>query len=75
MDKSEDTKNEIREKIWMTPEKEGVAFFPGARGRILNFKGSEMAECVIFMPSSYHTLDIHAYGRQYSIVFHIQDMF
>jgi 5-formyltetrahydrofolate cyclo-ligase len=37
------TKNEIREKIWRTLEKEGVALFPGARGRIPNFKGAEMA--------------------------------
>jgi 5-formyltetrahydrofolate cyclo-ligase len=36
-------KNEIRERIWRTLEKEGVALFPGARGRIPNFKGAEMA--------------------------------
>jgi 5-formyltetrahydrofolate cyclo-ligase len=38
-----DSKNEIREKIWRILEKEGVVLFPGARGRIPNFKGAEMA--------------------------------
>lgn len=37
-----DSKNEIREKIWRILEKEEVALFPGARGRIPNFKGAEM---------------------------------
>lgn len=36
-------KNRIREKIWGILEKERVALFPGARGRIPNFKGAEMA--------------------------------
>jgi 5-formyltetrahydrofolate cyclo-ligase len=39
----DDYKNRIREKIWRTLEKEGVVLFPGARGRIPNFKGAEMA--------------------------------
>jgi len=38
-----DTKNEIREKIWRTLEKERVVLFPGAHGRIPNFKGAERA--------------------------------
>jgi 5-formyltetrahydrofolate cyclo-ligase len=38
-----DNKNEIREKIWRILEKEGVVLFPGARGRIPNFKGAEVA--------------------------------
>lgn len=38
-----DSKNEIREKIWRILEKGKVALFPGARGRIPNFKGAEMA--------------------------------
>ena len=38
-----DTKGEIREKTWRTLEKEKVALFPGARGRIPNFKGAERA--------------------------------
>lgn len=38
-----DSKNEIREKVWRALEKEGVVLFPGARGRIPNFKGAEIA--------------------------------
>ena len=38
-----DTKNEIREKMWGILEKERVALFPGARGRIPNFKGAAQA--------------------------------
>ena len=36
-------KNEIRERVWRTLEKERVALFPGARGRIPNFKGANEA--------------------------------
>jgi 5-formyltetrahydrofolate cyclo-ligase len=36
-------KAETREKIWRILEEEGVALFPGARGRIPNFKGAEIA--------------------------------
>ncbi len=39
----DDRKNEIREKIWKVMEEEGVALFPGARGRIPNFRGAEKA--------------------------------
>jgi 5-formyltetrahydrofolate cyclo-ligase len=35
------TKKEIREAVWSLLESEGVARFPGARGRIPNFKGAE----------------------------------
>jgi 5-formyltetrahydrofolate cyclo-ligase len=42
------TKDEIREKIWRTLEKEKVALFPGARGRIPNFKGAERAARLLF---------------------------
>jgi 5-formyltetrahydrofolate cyclo-ligase len=38
-----DTKEEIRENIWRTLEKEKVALFPGAYGRIPNFKGADKA--------------------------------
>jgi 5-formyltetrahydrofolate cyclo-ligase len=40
---AEVSKEEIRERVWRTLEKEGVALFPGARGRIPNFKGAEVA--------------------------------
>ncbi len=35
------TKEELREKVWTVLEKKRVARFPGARGRIPNFKGAE----------------------------------
>jgi 5-formyltetrahydrofolate cyclo-ligase len=35
------TKQEIREAVWTLMQSEGVARFPGARGRIPNFKGAE----------------------------------
>ena len=35
------TKQEIREAVWSLLQSEGVARFPGARGRIPNFKGAE----------------------------------
>jgi 5-formyltetrahydrofolate cyclo-ligase len=38
-----ETKKEIRERIWSALEKEKVSLFPGARGRIPNFKGADEA--------------------------------
>jgi 5-formyltetrahydrofolate cyclo-ligase len=38
-----DGKQEVRERIWRTLESEGAARFPGARGRIPNFRGAEAA--------------------------------
>jgi len=37
------TKSEIRQKVWQTMQREGVARFPGAVGRIPNFAGAEHA--------------------------------
>src|SRR4029453_10438406 len=37
------TKSEIRQKIWLTMQREGVARFPGTVGRIPNFAGAERA--------------------------------
>jgi 5-formyltetrahydrofolate cyclo-ligase len=37
------TKAEIRQKIWQTMQREGVARFPGAVGRVPNFAGSDQA--------------------------------
>ena len=37
------SKQEVRERIWALLERERVARFPGARGRIPNFKGAEAA--------------------------------
>jgi len=36
-------KNQIRKKIWKLMEEKGVALFPGAQGRIPNFKGADEA--------------------------------
>jgi 5-formyltetrahydrofolate cyclo-ligase len=38
-----DAKQRVRERIWRTLENEGAARFPGARGRIPNFRGAEAA--------------------------------
>ena len=38
-----DPKQEVRERIWNLLEREGAARFPGARGRIPNFRGAEQA--------------------------------
>jgi 5-formyltetrahydrofolate cyclo-ligase len=38
-----DDKQRVRERIWRALEDEGVARFPGARGRIPNFRGAEAA--------------------------------
>ena len=37
------TKSEIRQKVWQSIQREGVARFPGALGRIPNFAGAEKA--------------------------------
>jgi 5-formyltetrahydrofolate cyclo-ligase len=36
-------KQQVRERIWRALEDEGAARFPGARGRIPNFRGAEAA--------------------------------
>jgi 5-formyltetrahydrofolate cyclo-ligase len=36
-------KQDVRERIWQLLQDEGAARFPGARGRIPNFKGAEAA--------------------------------
>src|SRR5437764_9186670 len=38
-----DAKQEIRERIWELLQRQGAARFPGARGRIPNFRGAERA--------------------------------
>jgi 5-formyltetrahydrofolate cyclo-ligase len=40
-------KKEIRERIWTLFEKEGMALFPGARGRIPNFRGAGTAASLL----------------------------
>jgi 5-formyltetrahydrofolate cyclo-ligase len=38
-----DDKQDVRERIWRLLQEEGAARFPGARGRIPNFRGAEAA--------------------------------
>jgi 5-formyltetrahydrofolate cyclo-ligase len=38
-----EAKQEVRERVWRTMQDEGAARFPGARGRIPNFRGAEGA--------------------------------
>jgi 5-formyltetrahydrofolate cyclo-ligase len=38
-----EAKQRVRERVWRTLENEGAARFPGARGRIPNFRGAEAA--------------------------------
>jgi 5-formyltetrahydrofolate cyclo-ligase len=38
-----DRKQEVRERMWELLERAGAARFPGARGRIPNFRGAEQA--------------------------------
>jgi len=38
-----DAKQEVRERVWDLLERERAARFPGARGRIPNFRGAEQA--------------------------------
>src|SRR5919201_7151281 len=46
-----DAKQEVRERVWETLQREGAARFPGARGRIPNFRGAEAAAaCLAELP-------------------------
>ena len=38
-----DAKQQIRQRVWARLERDGAARFPGARGRIPNFRGAEAA--------------------------------
>jgi 5-formyltetrahydrofolate cyclo-ligase len=40
-------KDEARERVWTLLERESAARFPGARGRIPNFKGAEAAAALL----------------------------
>ena len=42
-DPKHDAKQAIRERVWHTLQDKGAARFPGARGRIPNFRGAEAA--------------------------------
>jgi 5-formyltetrahydrofolate cyclo-ligase len=38
-----EAKQRVRERVWQTLQEEGASRFPGARGRIPNFRGAEAA--------------------------------
>jgi 5-formyltetrahydrofolate cyclo-ligase len=47
----EDGKQDVRQRIWDLLQREGAARFPGAQGRIPNFRGAEAAaECLAQQP-------------------------
>ena len=43
MPRNDATKQQIRESVWERLERSGAALFPGARGRIPNFRGAVQA--------------------------------
>jgi 5-formyltetrahydrofolate cyclo-ligase len=53
-----DDKQEVRERIWRLLEDEGTARFPGARGRIPNFKGAEAAAERLAELPEWHAADV-----------------
>jgi 5-formyltetrahydrofolate cyclo-ligase len=52
------SKDEVREKVWAFLEREGAARFPGARGRIPNFKGAEAAAEILAAQSEWVQADV-----------------
>jgi len=55
------SKGEIREKVWRSLEKERAALFPGAHGRIPNFRGAnEAARLLSILPEWQKALHIKA---------------
>ncbi|HSR13599.1 MAG TPA: 5-formyltetrahydrofolate cyclo-ligase, partial [Thermodesulfobacteriota bacterium] len=48
---AQEEKQKIREEVWDLLMKEGASLFPGARGRVPNFKGAgEAAELLSTLP-------------------------
>jgi 5-formyltetrahydrofolate cyclo-ligase len=53
-----DEKQDVRERVWRLLEDEGAARFPGARGRIPNFKGAETAAERLAELPEWHAADV-----------------
>jgi 5-formyltetrahydrofolate cyclo-ligase len=53
-----DDKQRVRERIWRALEDEGVARFPGARGRIPNFRGAEAAAARLAAEPEWHAAGV-----------------
>jgi 5-formyltetrahydrofolate cyclo-ligase len=53
-----DAKQEVRERIWDLLQREGAARFPGAQGRIPNFRGAEQAADRLAEIKEWHAADV-----------------
>ena len=53
-----DDKQAVRERLWQLLQDEGAARFPGARGRIPNFKGAEAAAERLAELPEWHAADV-----------------
>jgi 5-formyltetrahydrofolate cyclo-ligase len=53
-----DAKAEVRERIWTLLERERAARFPGARGRIPNFRGAEQAAARLAEPPEWQAAEV-----------------
>ena len=53
-----DDKQDVREWVWQLLQDEGAARFPGARGRIPNFKGAEAAAERLAELPEWHAADV-----------------
>jgi 5-formyltetrahydrofolate cyclo-ligase len=53
-----DDKRDVRERVWQRLEDEGAGRFPGARGRIPNFKGAEAAAERLAELPEWHAADV-----------------
>src|SRR4051795_7862211 len=51
-------KQDVRERVWQQLQAEGAARFPGARGRIPNFKGAEAAAERLAELPEWHAADV-----------------
>jgi 5-formyltetrahydrofolate cyclo-ligase len=53
-----DDKQDVRERVWQLLQDEGAVRFPGARGRIPNFKGAEAAAERLAELPEWHAADV-----------------
>ena len=53
-----DGKQDVRERVWQLLQDQGAARFPGARGRIPNFKGAEAAAERLAELPEWHAADV-----------------
>jgi 5-formyltetrahydrofolate cyclo-ligase len=53
-----DDKQDVRERVWQLLQDQGAARFPGARGRMPNFKGAEAAAQRLAELPEWHAADV-----------------